>query len=202
MLTSLDKLNAKIFSEQLNTQFKLHHEGAEPMMLKLVEVKESDPSPKIELFALHFLGATAPRLPQKMFLLEHDKMLAGGYDAEIVYESSAKDLVKACKDIGKEFVYRTPANVKLELMGRKIIGDLLTFFWEGAKSYDVGGDKKRTFAGKITAMLSDNYKQVFQDAREKQLELPIEYLRLQLVTDYVCGMTDSFALNLHKELRL
>ena len=95
MLTSLDKLNAKIFSEQLNTQFKLHHEGAEPMMLKLVEVKESDPSPKIELFALHFLGATAPRLPQKMFLLEHDKLgkfeiflTAIGADAQgILYES-------------------------------------------------------------------------------------------------------------------
>ena len=74
MSTSLDKLNAKIFSEQLHTQFKLHFEGAEPMMLKLMEVKESDLSPKMELFALHFLGATAPRLPQQIHRLEHDKL--------------------------------------------------------------------------------------------------------------------------------
>ena len=74
MSTSLDKLNAKVFSEYLHTQFKLHLEDAEPMMLKLVEVKESDPSPQIELFALHFLGAAAPRLPQKTYQLEHEKL--------------------------------------------------------------------------------------------------------------------------------
>lgn len=144
----------------------------------------------------------AVRAVTEKFLEEHDKILRGEYVEEIVYQSSAADLVSACKNIGREYVYLTPANVKLELMGRKIIKDLLTFFWEGAKQYDVGADKKRNFPGKIAAMLSENYKQVFKDAREKSSALPIEYLRLQLVTDYVCGMTDSFALNLHQELRL
>jgi hypothetical protein len=95
MPTPLDKLNAKIFSEQLHTQFKLKLAGAGPMMLELVEVKDSDPSPQIELFSLHFRGPSAPRLPQSIHRLEHDKLgefeifltAVGAERQGIVYES-------------------------------------------------------------------------------------------------------------------
>jgi hypothetical protein len=95
MLTSLESLNSKSFSEQLHTQFRLMREGAEPLPLELIEVKESDPSPKIELFSLQFRGPAAPRMAQQIHTLEHDKLgrfaifltaIAG--DAEgITYES-------------------------------------------------------------------------------------------------------------------
>ena len=79
MLTPLDKLNAKVFSEQLHTQFKVKPDGAEPMtsepmMLELVEVKHGDASPQMELFSLHFRGPSAPRLPQRIHRLEHDRL--------------------------------------------------------------------------------------------------------------------------------
>ncbi|HEX4602657.1 MAG TPA: hypothetical protein VH724_01565 [Candidatus Angelobacter sp.] len=74
MSTPLDKLNAKVFSEHLHTKFKVHLGDAAPMTLELVEVKDSDPSPQIELFTLHFLGPAAPRLPQQTHRLEHDKL--------------------------------------------------------------------------------------------------------------------------------
>jgi hypothetical protein len=94
MSISLESLNSKSFSEQLHTQFRLLREGVEPLPLELIEVKESDPSPKIELFSLHFRGPAAPRMPQQIHTL-HDKLgrfaifltaIAG--DAEsITYES-------------------------------------------------------------------------------------------------------------------
>jgi hypothetical protein len=95
MSTSLDQLNARIFTEQLHTRFKLHREGAAPVPLELIEVKESDPSPTIELFSLHFRGPAEPRLPQHTHRLEHAKLgtfeiflTAIGADAQgIVYES-------------------------------------------------------------------------------------------------------------------
>lgn len=134
------------------------------------------------------------------FVSEHDRILEGAYDYEIVYDSPVEKLIATCKTVAAEFVYRTQGNLKLELMGRNIIRDLLDFFWEGAKNYS-GETRTRTFPEKIVALLSDNYKEVFKAGREAQKHLPIEYLRLQLVTDYVCGMTDSFAVNLHRELR-
>ena len=74
MPISLESLNSKSFSEQLHTQFRLLRDGAEPLPLELIEVKESDPSPKIELFSLHFLGPAAPRMAQHIHTLEHDKL--------------------------------------------------------------------------------------------------------------------------------
>ena len=74
MLTPLDKLNAKVFAEHLNTGFKVHRSGAEPLTLELIEVKDNDPSPAIELFSVHFRGPAAPRLPQQIYRLEHDKL--------------------------------------------------------------------------------------------------------------------------------
>lgn len=74
MSTSLDKLNAGSFSAHLHTQFKLLREGEEPLPLELIEVKEHDPSPKVELFTLHFLGPAAPRMAQHIHRLEHDKL--------------------------------------------------------------------------------------------------------------------------------
>jgi hypothetical protein len=95
MPTSLDSLNAGIFSQQLRTQFRLLREGAEPIPLELIEVKESDPSPKIELFMLQFRGPSEPRMAQHIHRLEHDKLGAfdifltaiGADEQGITYES-------------------------------------------------------------------------------------------------------------------
>jgi len=95
MSISLESLNSKSFSEQLHTQFRLLRDGLEPLPLELIEVKESDPSPKIELFSLQFRGPAAPRMAQHIHTLEHDKLgrldsfltaIAGDADG-ITYES-------------------------------------------------------------------------------------------------------------------
>ena len=73
-------------------------------------------------------------------------------------------------------------------------------FWEGAETMPSTEDPSTsTFAGKASALVSRNYRRVFQDALTEGL-LPEKYSRIQLVTDYICGMTDSFAKNLHAEL--
>jgi hypothetical protein len=74
MLTSLDKLNYKLFHEQLHTQFKVILPNNSPFAFELIKVVEADPSPKIEMFMLHFRGPSAPHLPQQTLRLEHDKL--------------------------------------------------------------------------------------------------------------------------------
>ena len=54
--------------------------------------------------------------------------------------------------------------------------------------------------GKIASLISQNYRRVFCNSVKEIKNLPETYHRLQLVTDYVCGMTDSFAKDLHSEL--
>ena len=83
-------------------------------------------------------------------------------------------------------------------MGRLVIHDLMDLFWEAASTCDSSSVPK-TFAGKAYALLSANYRSVFEKALQRK-EMPETYCRLQLVTDYVCGMTDTFACTLHKRL--
>jgi dGTPase len=153
----------------------------------------------LRAFRTAVIGLAVKAVTDK-FVIEHDKILAGEYHKEIVYDSDVKELIRACKKIAKEHVFCDEPNLILELMGRNIISDLLLFFWEGVKSYD-GLNIKGGFQGKIAALLSENYKEVFKRACTENSPIPIEYLRLQLVIDYVCGMTDSFARNLHRELK-
>jgi hypothetical protein len=73
METSLDSLNAGTFAAQLHTGFATQLSDSTPVELQLAEVEERE-SPRTELFFLRFLGPKAPRLPQQIHLLKHEKL--------------------------------------------------------------------------------------------------------------------------------
>lgn len=74
MPTPLEDLNAKLFREQLHSQFKVHQDNTSPIMLELADVVETNQSPKMELFSLQFRGPFRPRLDQRTHRLEHEKL--------------------------------------------------------------------------------------------------------------------------------
>ncbi len=132
----------------------------------------------------------------------YDEIINGEFKGDLVSSCAAADLVANLKQLGRERVYFTHSNLKLELMGRRVINDLMTVFWEGAESLPTDRDPSTTtFPGKLGALLSQNYRLVFQHFVKSAPELPELYHRFQLVTDYICGMTDSFARRLHAELK-
>jgi dGTPase len=129
------------------------------------------------------------------FKQQYNSIMAGEYHEELVKKCSAMKLLQACKNIGREIIYCSSETLELELMGRHVIRDLLDLFWEGAKNYEGISLRTNTFEGKIVALMSQNYKLVFDCA-----DLNIRYKQLQLVTDHVCGMTDTFSCDLHRKL--
>ena len=127
-------------------------------------------------------------------------IMSGTHLTELVAHSSITKLVEGLKKIGQDLVYPNKSTIKLELMGRRVINDLMTLFWEGAEVLPVdSAPKTKSFEGRIGALLSQNYRDVFMHS-VKTGGLPELYYRYQLVTDYVCGMTDTFACSLHREL--
>ncbi len=124
------------------------------------------------------------------------EIIQGRYLGELVADGEARVLVEACKSLGRDFVYRSEETLRLELQGRRVISDLMDIFWEAA---DKGKDGGWGFPDKGYALLSKNYKTICQ-LELKQKQFPERYCKLRLVTDYVCGMTDTFACSLHKQL--
>ena len=74
MADPLEKLNARILSENLNTKFKVHLEGADAVELEIIEITEPSTVPKLELFVVNLRGPHSPRLVQSVHRLEHEKL--------------------------------------------------------------------------------------------------------------------------------
>lgn len=137
----------------------------------------------------------------KVFQAKYDAIMLGTYQGALLPDSDATDLSDCLRNLGRTRVYPTRSTLTLELMGRKVIGDLMDVFWEGAEALPIDrAPKTATFAGKTAALFSPNYRKVFQHFVSERPDLPERYHRFQLVTDYICGMTDSFAKRLHSEL--
>ncbi len=87
-------------------------------------------------------------------------------------------------------------------MGREIIFDLLDLYW-GAVKHAGPEVKLKGFNEKVYKQISSNYRQIFEHniAGSQALGIPDQYFRLQLITDQISGMTDSFAVLLHRALK-
>jgi dGTPase len=134
---------------------------------------------------------------RKTFLLKYDEIMAGHYDREILYDSDAACLFKFLKeDIGGRYIYNAKGTLRLELLGRNVIHFLMDTFWQMERS-----EETKSFRQKTYNLLSQNYRTVFEKPTPDEERLPETYRKALLLTDYICGMTDSFALNLRRELQ-
>ena len=114
--------------------------------------------------------------------------------------SGAAELRNICKGTLKEIVFPSELILRVEMRGKTVIHDLLDMFWRGAEVCDEKSNKGTEFDLKIYKLVSQNYRYVYHKEK-RDSELPELYHRFQLVTDYLAGMTDTFASTLHKRLR-
>jgi hypothetical protein len=72
------RLTEEEFSQHLNTKFHLNLDGESQIDLELVEVKgyasKANEQSGMERFSAFFRGPTNPYLPQRVYLLQHDRM--------------------------------------------------------------------------------------------------------------------------------
>ena len=149
----------------------------------------------VQAFRVWFIILSAEAI-QEAFKENYKDIMNGKYHNELFEDSKAAALITACKEVGQKYIYCAEENLKLELMGRNVIQDLMDIFWEGASN---GSNAIKGFARKIFDLTSENYRIVY-DKEEDKRKLPLRYLQMQLMTDYICGMTDTFACTLHKRL--
>jgi dGTPase len=134
------------------------------------------------------------------FKRKYDDIMSGNFHGELIKTSEAGPLVGACKKTANECIFKRDISIlEREIAGRHVIYDLMDRFWESVEKFDPGKDSGNDFPAKIRSLISPNYRRVFKHSLELNRHPP-EYCKMQLVTDYVCGMTDSFATRLHAKL--
>lgn len=102
-------------------------------------------------------------------------------------------------DIAYAFVFSSRAIVQMEISANTMIGGLLDKFVPAAMVW--GTDLVRTsLEPRLMAIISDNYKASYTHFSVGKSEAEKLYLRLLLITDYISGMTDSFAMDLFRKM--
>jgi dGTPase len=82
----------------------------------------------------------------------------------------------------------------------------MSMLWRGIverENYSAPGSKRTSaFADLAYSHVSDNYRHAFQGdvACFAGDTLPVRYRELQLLADMISGMTDTYAVDLHKKL--
>ena len=130
----------------------------------------------------------------KAFINNHDKILSGDFDMDLLDLSEAEGLKKAFKDLG-EILYNCKEVLKLELTGDKIITVLLEEFTKAITSPK--RSRKGSKEEKLYNLISSNYRFLMEKYPDSENKL---YNELRLITDFICGMTDSYALDLYRSI--
>ena len=133
------------------------------------------------------------------FIEHYDEIMEGTYKKDLFHGSGVEKMMKALGDIAYQYAFISKPIFKLEIAAKSILDFLLDKFIGAVLYYDTGV-KLSDVHNKLMTLISEDYKRIYHHFSEGCTEEEKLYLRLLLVTDYVCGMTDSNAKNLYQEL--
>lgn len=134
------------------------------------------------------------------FIDHYDEIMEGIYKKDLFYGTGVEKMMKALGDIAYQYAFISKPIYKLEIAAKSILDFLLDKFVEAVLYYDTEA-KLTDIHTKWISLISEDYKRIYHHFSKDCQEKEKLYLRLLLVTDYVCGMTDSFAKNLYQELK-
>ncbi|MFJ7764422.1 deoxyguanosinetriphosphate triphosphohydrolase [Bacillus toyonensis] len=136
----------------------------------------------------------------KAFMDNLEEIMCGDFKQELLKVSSANEISEALKVLAIKHIFKDKNVVKLEVLGHRVICGLLDIFVPAVLSEDYLDTS--TKHGKIYHLISTNYKFVNRKYHSGEWGRDPRYLynRLLLVTDFICSMTDSYALELYQEL--
>ena len=133
------------------------------------------------------------------FTKNYNEIMTGEYKQDLFTDTFGEKLMNLLGDIAYRYVFTSEAIYKMEVSESLIINFLMDCFVKAIIKYDtateLNGIEKR-----LISFISDNYKQAYHHHGESKTETEKLYLRLLLIADYICGMTDSYAKRLYQEL--
>jgi len=135
------------------------------------------------------------------FSRNYKSIMNGEFQRELIQGTFHEKSMKIFKNAMVEFVYEQPEIVKLELSAKKIISTLLDDFIYAVIYMDETEEeyKNHQFQKKLCSIIPDNLKADYEKAKTNDEGYNL-YLRMLMITDFISGMTDSYAKNLYQEL--
>lgn len=132
----------------------------------------------------------------------------GEYGEDLLKGTDGEAMMEALGDIAYRYAFQIKPILKLEIAAQSVFDFLLEHFVQASLYFETGRELTEV-QKKMMALVSDNYIAIYHhfaktvdesSQTEAEKEREKLYLRLLLVTDHICGMTDSYAKRLYQEL--
>lgn len=135
------------------------------------------------------------------FSNSYELIMQGTYKEDMFHKTNCQEVIIILKKAMAKFAYDTKEILKLELAAKKIVGGLLNDFIYAVLYWQDESDeyKMSKVDQKYVNAISDNYRENYQHEKTED-EIENLYLRFLMVTDFISGMTDSYAKTLYQEL--
>jgi dGTPase len=154
----------------------------------------------MQMFRVHAIGAMIPAV-YGCFQSNREAIEAGTFTSDLLAAGEAAALCQALKDFDKAHAYKHKSVLAVEAEGYNTIRSLMTYLWNAITTRRDGkviqSKRDRPFASLAYGRISENYRRV---AESEKNAMPLRYREVQLLTDMISGMTDSFAVSLNHEL--
>ena len=174
-----------------------HHEYRRQYNLSPSELNDIS----MQKFRVYAVGLLVDRAC-KAFEDKLADLLQGTFRNDLLRGTDAQDLCNALKKFDRMHAYRHRSVLAIEVTGFNVVQDLMQFLWYAIQNRSDGMSKKATHASPFAAYayqrISENYRRVFDSSEDS---LPPRYRELQLLTDMIAGMTDSYAVAMRDDLK-
>ncbi|MDS4031298.1 MAG: deoxyguanosinetriphosphate triphosphohydrolase [Candidatus Contendobacter sp.] len=151
------------------------------------------PKEKIEYLRAKAIGAIIEQAHQ-CFMAHEDAILAGAFTEELLDVIPAADAMRALKDCGEKQVYVSRPVVEVEAAGFEVLGGLLEAFMSTVADIADHGPNASSKSRMLIHLIPEQFA---GPGRQPSAD---PYRRALAITDFVSGMTDSYAVTLFKKL--
>lgn len=134
------------------------------------------------------------------FTSHYKEIMSGEFRYDLFCDTFGEKLMDLLGDMAYRYVFTSRDIYRMEVAEAVILDFLMEKLVQAVLHYDTG-EKMDSIDERIISFISDNYRNAYKYQAKGKSEAEKLYLRLLLVTDYVCGMTDSYAKRLYQELK-
>ncbi|WP_295076207.1 deoxyguanosinetriphosphate triphosphohydrolase [Ruminococcus sp.] len=139
------------------------------------------------------------RCAASAFIENYNDIMEGVFPEELLAASESRVLASALSDMSCRFVFCSKEIYTLEIAAGEIYEFLLGKLTNAAVKFDTESGSS-AIDQRVMRLVSENYIRAYRISSEGRSDAEKLYLRLMLVTDFICGMTDGYAKKLYTEL--
>lgn len=164
-------------------------------LIKLCEEGEIDESLVIQKFRIFTQRLMISSIIEA-FNSKYELIMTGTLEDEIIDVSNAADIRAAYKKLQYK-VFDDKNILKKEIAGWEAIYGLLKIMVKASRSPKFKAEGN-TYESRIYKLISSSHRFVYEKVEKYE---NVEYKKLQMITDFISGMTDTYAINLYQELK-